>query len=336
MRLLMLGLLVGGCVPKGRYEVAQIQLGATRTALSAREAASRSALDEAREREALLQTRVAEVEELIAVQNEHALELEAEVDRLAAVNAEHVLADQAECVVDPDVELAPDDPVGLRRTHVDAALNDVVAALAERARTRMVVVERQRKHESVMAAFAKLVEDGRLEVVQTDDGSMVRLLVAKLYNENRTSVSPLGLAILRDVSAALQKLQDHDVTIVGHTDDVPYNSALLHSNWELGFAYAAGVLRTLRDMGTTLPLVAGSRAETDPVVPFTDAESRRLNRRVELYLVPRVLALPVVESETDDGSTPDDPSTADDPSTPDDASRDSRIGPARDGQEGSP
>lgn len=296
MRLLMLALLVG-CVPKGRYEVAQIQLGATRTALSAREAASRAALEEAQVREALLQTRLAEVEALVAVQHEHAVELEEEVDRLAAVNAEHALADEAACVVAPDAELAPDDPVGIRRAHIEASLDDVVSALAARARVRMAEVQRQHTHEAVVAAFADLVAEERLQVAQTADGTVVRILVAKLFNENRTSISPLGLAILRKVSGALQTVQNHDVTIVGHTDDVPYNSAQLPSNWELGFAYAAGVLRTLEDTGTTLPLVAESRAGVDPLVPPVDAESRRLNRRVELYLVPRPLALPVADDE---------------------------------------
>jgi flagellar motor protein MotB len=320
MRGIIVLALLTACVPKGRYEVAQIQLGATRAALNAREAASREALEAAREREEALAVRVAETASQIAVQQEHVAELEAEVDRLARSNAEHVLRAAEVCLLpagSPEEPVEPVDealaPIYVKRAHIEASLDDVAEALAARAREELAVIERQHKHDAVVTAFAPLVEADRATVLQTDEGSVVRILVAKLYNENRTSLSPLGLEVLRTTTKALAELRDHDVTVVGHTDDVPYNSAQLPSNWELGFAYAAGVLRTLKDMGVTLPLVAGSRAGEEPAVPGTTPEARRLNRRVELVLVPREVELPEPEADPEGEGSDTEPVEEDAP-----------------------
>lgn len=305
MRTLLLLLLVG-CVPKGRYEVSQIQLKATRAALQAREADAREKIDTAEGEIDELRTRVAELESLASIQLGHLEEMEAELDTLAAELAEHALYDQETCPPLPTCDeegcaVPPEEPPTeeqiTRREHVDASVRHVADALARRARERLEASERRHQHEEALAAFQELVDDELVFVDRHPRGTLVRVLVAKLYNENTTTLSPLGIKTLGRMHDALGELRDHRVEVVGHTDDIPSSSVSLPSNWELGFAYAAGVVRTLEDLRTPVGLSATSRAGREPLVRPVDAASRRLNRRVELILIPRVVEVPEPEPQ---------------------------------------
>ena len=76
------------------------------------------------------------------------------------------------------------------------------------------------------------------------------------------------------------------ISIEGHTDDIPINTPLFPSNWDLSTARALEVAHGLFD-DSPLPQnrfsVAGF-ADTKPLVPNTSPESRAKNRRVEIVL----------------------------------------------------
>ncbi len=294
MRLLPL-LLLCACVSKGTYEVAQVQLRATREALNARDAAARRAEEEAREREDALKTRLAELESRVALQRTHQTELEQEIHALSHRLAEHALHDRVACppcTSDATSEEEPTTEQLARRAHVDATLEEVAEALAHRARERLEASEREVRHQHVQTSFADLVDRDLVSIERHPRGTMVRILVAKLYNENSTTLSPLGTTLVRELARSCEDLRDHRLEIVGHTDDLPFSSITLPSSWELGFAYAAGLVRTLEEFGCPLHMTAGSAAATEPLVEPVDAEARRLNRRVELLFVPRLVELP--------------------------------------------
>ncbi|MEZ4322364.1 MAG: hypothetical protein R3F61_33130 [Myxococcota bacterium] len=321
MPVTLFALVLGGCVAKGRYELSQVQLEATRAALDAREVDARESLDEARVREESLRAEIAELQAQTESQRGHLEELEAELGRASVALAEHVVLDRTQCpplpeavpCVDPDVPPDPTAPapepespeVVQRREHVKASLEDVSEALLLRSRMQWEMRERDARHTRVVEAFQPLIQDGLAAVDRRGDDTIVRILVAKLYTENKTTLSPLGLSIVGRLKPILESLPDHDLVVVGHTDDVANYSATLPSNWELGFAYAVGVLRTLQDDGVSMKMSAGSRAGMSPVVDPVDAEARRLNRRVELILKPRVFDPPPAEDEAPE--TPETP-----------------------------
>ncbi|MCA9573306.1 MAG: hypothetical protein KC656_35965, partial [Myxococcales bacterium] len=238
----------------------------------------------------------------------HQSELEAAIAQLSGELAEHALLDQAECPELP-AGTEPTPACAARAAHIDATLAEVTDALAARSRQKLRASERAHEHQRVLEAFESLVDDELAFVDVHPEGSVVRILVAKLYNENTTTLSPLGISIVERVASALDGLRDHHLDVIGHTDDVSVSSVTLPSNWELGFAYAVGVVRMLEDLGVTLDTHASSRAGNDPLLPPVDAEARRMNRRVELVLTPLEIELPV--TETPHGphplTPPDDP-----------------------------
>jgi len=85
-----------------------------------------------------------------------------------------------------------------------------------------------------------------------------------------------------------------ELSIEGHTDDVPMAGARFRSNWELSAGRAAAVATAILSDGSVDPrrLHVQGYAETRPLVPNDSDESRARNRRVEVVID---LAEPVAE-----------------------------------------
>jgi flagellar motor protein MotB len=293
MRWVLLLVLVG-CVSKGRHELLEIQLDATRTALNTSQIDQqdelRAADAKSSELEHEIQARQVQLDALAL----RLAGLEDELANAARVEAEHLLNDQLACDVVPEPPKGPapkrppepaPEPLPSRRPHLDVAVEVLADAVEQGRRTATLAAEREARHQAVRDAFQPLVDDGLAEVDRVGDASVVRILVAKLYNENRTTISPLGEDVLRRAAVGLRALPDHQLRVDGHTDVQLTHSVEHASNWELGFAFAMGVVRLLEEQGIPQVPVAGSMAGTRPIA--VDGEgSARLNRRVELVLEP--------------------------------------------------
>lgn len=76
-----------------------------------------------------------------------------------------------------------------------------------------------------------------------------------------------------------------NISVEGHTDSVPINTAQFPSNWELSSARATFVVRYLISEGVAIErLRAIGYAESQPIADNTNAEGRSQNRRVTLVL----------------------------------------------------
>jgi flagellar motor protein MotB len=77
-----------------------------------------------------------------------------------------------------------------------------------------------------------------------------------------------------------------EVTVTGHTDTVPINTARFSSNWELSIARAISITEVLvRESGLN-PDVFGARGSAgySPIADNGTAEGRQLNRRIEVVV----------------------------------------------------
>ncbi len=87
-----------------------------------------------------------------------------------------------------------------------------------------------------------------------------------------------------EIARLLRELPGRPVTVEGHTDDVPINTASFHSNWELSSQRAINVLQALQASGVARErMSARAYADTRPLSPAAerDVEQRRAsNRRV--------------------------------------------------------
>ncbi len=255
----MLVVLLLSCVTKGAHELVEIQLDATRTALSARNA---SCYTDIQDRDAHL----SEQEQVISVLRVQNNTLTRHYEQQSA-ELESIRADLAAEISPQTVE------------RVQSAL--AVLALQEQ------TADRHAEHLTTwQERLGSLESEGRLSVI--DDGSdvLVRIPTVQVFNEGRVSVSPRGEVLLSALSEALADTRRDQLLVTAHTDSAPYHSAAHASSWELGFAQAMTLVRSLQTEEGEGHIVAASAAGTVPLVEGDGEDARKANRRLEIRIRP--------------------------------------------------
>ena len=77
-----------------------------------------------------------------------------------------------------------------------------------------------------------------------------------------------------------------EITVTGHTDDVPISNAQFRDNWDLAAGRAASVVQAIQQTGLIDGdrLSAVSKGEMAPVADNTTAAGREKNRRIEIEI----------------------------------------------------
>lgn len=262
-------LLLFSCITKGNYELLQVQLDATRSALNARNASCYEGLQARDEELARRASDLARVEKSRDELFERNAALQEEVD----ASRERIATLSTATCLDPGIPLPP---------LVEAEVGRLQDALDVHARHQQEEARHREAHARVATAFATLQFEGRLEVVEVEGQTVVRIPTVQIFNEGRVSVSPRGEKLLASVGAAVAASGDQPIQVGAHTDDQPYHTAEYDSTWEMGFEQAMTVLRYLRDSGGPARLSAASFAGTRPIAPNDTPETRKLNWRIEL------------------------------------------------------
>ncbi len=110
-----------------------------------------------------------------------------------------------------------------------------------------------------------------------------------LFASGSAEIGGEGRATLLEVGQVLGELDDRQFQVEGHTDDVPISTERFPSNWELSSARALSVVRLLIQAGVAPGNVSGAGyGEFQPVATNEDADGRRLNRRIEIVMLPNL------------------------------------------------
>jgi chemotaxis protein MotB len=179
----------------------------------------------------------------------------------------------------PGLQQAGDTPVDLQ---------SAIAALDEKQSRQQAAAQEQddleRAQQKILQALVakhmqdkvrfKLDERGLVVTVVTDD---------VLFALGSATLRPQGNAVLDAIAPALKALPNQ-VTVEGHTDDLPISGRA--SNWELSTERATSVLRYLLDTHRVPPkrLSAAGYADQRPLTPNISAAARSANRRVEVIV----------------------------------------------------
>ncbi|QIC49764.1 OmpA family protein [Lysinibacillus sphaericus] len=107
-------------------------------------------------------------------------------------------------------------------------------------------------------------------------------------------INPEYVNVAKELSEILAFDSARNVVIIGHTDNVPLNTAEFDSNWELSVMRAVNFLKVIVDTNPSLDFkyfsVKGF-GEFNPIAPNDTTEGRAKNRRVEV-LVHTIEAIP--------------------------------------------
>ena len=128
--------------------------------------------------------------------------------------------------------------------------------------------------------------------IQVKNGKVyVSLSEQLLFASGRYDVDPKGQDALKTLAGVLRKDTSVNVTIEGHTDDVPMRAgtAGMKDNWDLSVLRATSIARLLADEGVQgHQLIASGRSKYLPLDPQKTADARTKNRRTEIILTPKL------------------------------------------------
>jgi chemotaxis protein MotB len=151
------------------------------------------------------------------------------------------------------------------------------------------VRERNAIYEDVLGRFRSLIDGGQLAVSIARGRMVIQLPQDVLFASGSATLGAEGRQTLSQVGTVLAELDDRTFQVEGHTDNVPIANAPFASNWELSSARALSVVRVLIEAGVSPEHLSGAGyGEFQPVASNDDRDSRRLNRRIEIVMLPNL------------------------------------------------
>lgn len=158
-------------------------------------------------------------------------------------------------------------------------------AKQEQAREQAAIDAWNREAESLVTALSSDIQQGTLEVLNTDDQIIIRIKEEAVFDSGSADVSPDFDHTLERIADSILNI-DAKVKVAGHTDNQPIASSRFRSNWELSSARAVTVAHYLMEPENTDPTrfeVSGF-ADTRSLMTNDTEEGRAVNRRVEILL----------------------------------------------------
>lgn len=112
-----------------------------------------------------------------------------------------------------------------------------------------------------------------------------------LFKSGQIDVNPDGKKALIEISKVLNIDSSTNLTVEGHTDDIPYKGSkakAFKDNWDISVLRATSVVRLMQYQGFISPkrFIASGRAEYYPIDPAKTLEARKKNRRIEIIVTP--------------------------------------------------
>ncbi|HUU99893.1 MAG TPA: OmpA family protein [Bacteroidales bacterium] len=156
---------------------------------------------------------------------------------------------------------------------------------------KKIVEDLKRKVSEALLGF----ENNGLTVTMGNGKVYVSLDEKLLFKTASWDIDANGRNALKKLAGVLEKNPDIQVTIEGHTDNVPYKpgSGQLRDNWDLSVKRATTVVRVLLE-GTRIDpkrLTAAGRSEYLPVDSGNTQDARQKNRRTDIVLTPDLTEL---------------------------------------------
>lgn len=134
--------------------------------------------------------------------------------------------------------------------------------------------------------------EGEDLTIKIQNGKVYVSMEEKLmFKSGSIAVDSKGQEALKKLTKVLEQNPDINITIEGHTDNLPYKSGgSIKDNWDLSVQRATSIIRIILDNSKIDPkrLTASGRGEFSPIAGNKTAEQRAKNRRTEIILTPKL------------------------------------------------
>ena len=169
-------------------------------------------------------------------------------------------------------------------------LQGIAETLLKREKAKLPLSEVKKKLDEV---FKKYELEDEVEVMLDRKGITVEFASQSFYPSGSANILPTAVPVLEGIGEALSgiSLSAYMIEVEGHTDDVPIQTPLYPSNWELSVNRATNIVKFLQTIGIDQEhLKAAGYGETRPKVPNVAEdgtpipENRAENRRVVVFV----------------------------------------------------
>lgn len=170
----------------------------------------------------------------------------------------------------------------------------------ERAAKEAEIQRLTKTQEDLTKSLQAQIDKGDIKIKQVRDRLTINMVEKVLFNSGQAQVKPEGVKMLKQVADVLKTVNDKQIRIEGHTDNVPISGKLKQkfpTNWELSTARATNVVRYFIEQGGVYRenFEAVGYADMRPVASNETDEGRTENRRIEIVLFPKDLSTIVGE-----------------------------------------
>jgi chemotaxis protein MotB len=109
-----------------------------------------------------------------------------------------------------------------------------------------------------------------------------------LFKSGSYDVTDQAKTVLGKVALVLKNQPDIEFMVEGHTDNIPFTRGVLLDNWDLSVKRATSVVRILQNQYGLDPakMAAAGRGEYKPITINESADSRAVNRRTRIVILP--------------------------------------------------
>ncbi|MBP6126996.1 OmpA family protein [Flavobacterium sp.] len=119
---------------------------------------------------------------------------------------------------------------------------------------------------------------------------MISIADNLLFKSGSFEVNAKAKNVLAKVAKVINSKPDFECMVEGHTDNVPYKSAVLLDNWDLSVKRSTAIVRVLQnDLGVNpKQLIPAGRSSYVPLVANNTAENKAKNRRTRIIIMPKI------------------------------------------------
>jgi len=119
---------------------------------------------------------------------------------------------------------------------------------------------------------------------------MISIADNLLFKSGSFEVNAKAKNVLAKVAKVINSKPDFECMVEGHTDNVPYKSAVLLDNWDLSVKRSTAIVRVLHnDLGVNpKQLIPAGRSSYVPLVANNTAANKAKNRRTRIIIMPKI------------------------------------------------
>ena len=142
-----------------------------------------------------------------------------------------------------------------------------------------------RTTEELTVALREQIDQGLVAVEQREDSVFITVGSGGAFPSGTADLTDEARRILDRIALASMS-PDSEITVTGHTDDVPISNARFRDNWDLAAGRASSVVQAIEQTGLIDGdrLSAVSKGEIAPIADNTTAAGREQNRRIEIEI----------------------------------------------------